>query len=80
MRRATGAAPWSCTRGHPEKDNRPSCQAGCDASPTAAIVDSQSAKRADTAKGFVVLSKRWLVERTIAWLNRCRRVSKDWDA
>src|SRR6476661_2026694 len=28
-------------------------------------------KRSDRAKGFVVLSKRWIVERTLAWLNRC---------
>ena len=28
------------------------------------------------AKGFVVLPKRWLVERTFAWLNRCRRFAK----
>ncbi len=33
---------------------------------------------ADTAKGFVVLPKRWVVERTIAWLNRRRRLAKDW--
>ena len=32
---------------------------------------------ADQAKGFVVLPKRWIVERTIAWLNRCRRLAKD---
>ena len=28
---------------------------------------------------FVVLPKRWLVECTIAWLNRCRRLAKDWE-
>jgi transposase len=36
-------------------------------------------KRCDRAKGFVVLPKRWIVERTIAWLNRCRRLAKDWE-
>ena len=34
-------------------------------------------KRSDRAKGFVVLPKRWIVERTIAWLNRCRRLAKE---
>ncbi|MFC1757908.1 transposase [Planctomycetota bacterium] len=30
-------------------------------------------------KGFVVLPKRWIVERTFAWINRCRRNSKDYE-
>ena len=36
-------------------------------------------KRSDRLKGFIVIPKRWVVERTFAWLNRCRRLAKDWE-
>jgi transposase len=38
--------------------------------------DLEIVKRSDTAKGFVVLPKRWIVERTLSWIGRCRRLSK----
>jgi putative transposase len=37
------------------------------------------AKRCDTIQGFVVIPKRWIVERTFGWLNRYRRLSKDYE-
>ncbi|HLF03246.1 MAG TPA: IS5 family transposase [Anaerolineales bacterium] len=36
-------------------------------------------KRTDEMKGFVVLPKRWLVERSFSWLGRHRRLSKDYE-
>ena len=39
----------------------------------------QIVKRSDAAVGFEIVPKRWIVERTIAWLNRCRRLAKDWE-
>jgi hypothetical protein len=67
---------------------------GCDMSlPTAPIVAPNSApldkigrwtieivKRSEAAAGFVVLPRCWVVERTFAWLNRNRRLAKDFEA
>ena len=44
-----------------------------------AQVNVEIVKRSDRVTGFVVLPKRWVVERTFAWLNRCRRLTKDWE-
>jgi len=36
-------------------------------------------KRSDIAKGFYILPKRWIVERTYGWPGRCRRIVKDYE-
>ena len=36
-------------------------------------------RRSDAQKGFAVLPRRWVVERTFGWLNRSRRLSKDYE-
>ena len=41
-------------------------------------INVEIVKRSDVGK-FVVLPRRWIVERTIGWLNRCRRLAKDWE-
>jgi putative transposase len=46
---------------------------------TAGLVVEVVAKPAG-ATTFAVLPKRWIVERTFAWLGRCRRLSKDYEA
>jgi len=44
-----------------------------------AQVDVEIVKRSDKAHGFIVPPKRWVVERILAWLGRCRRLAKDWE-
>jgi len=36
-------------------------------------------KLAEAKKGFVLLPKRWVVERSFAWMTRCRRLVKDYE-
>ena len=58
---------------------------GYQGKPTAYEVQNQAGisleivKRSDTVKGFYVLPKRWIVERTYGWLGRCRRLGKDYE-
>ena len=37
-------------------------------------------RNAKQIKGFIVLPKRWVVERTFGWINRARRLAKDFEA
>lgn len=39
----------------------------------------QVVKRSDDIKGFTVLPRRWVVERTFGWLTRCRRLCRDYE-
>ena len=36
-------------------------------------------KRSDDVKGFQVLPRRWVVERSLGWLTRCRRLCRDFE-
>ena len=47
----------------------------------ASLIAITVVKRSDRAvKTFVVLPKRWVVERTLGWINRARRLAKDFEA
>jgi transposase len=37
-------------------------------------------KRSDDMKGFLLLPRRWVVERTFSWFGRNRRLAKDWES
>ena len=39
----------------------------------------QIVKRPEGTKGFLLLPKRWVVERTVGWFGRYRRLSKDYE-
>ena len=39
----------------------------------------QPVLRSDARKGFVVLPRRWVVERTVAWLTQCRRLCREYE-
>lgn len=39
----------------------------------------QPVLRSEGQKGFMVLPRRWVVERTFAWLTQCRRLAKDYE-
>ncbi|MFF3127957.1 transposase [Streptomyces sp. NPDC057908] len=39
----------------------------------------ETVKRTDDTKGFVVLPRRWVVERTLSWLMRSRRLARDYE-
>lgn len=42
-------------------------------------IDFEKASRPESARGFVPVAKRWVVERSIAWTNFFRRIVKDYE-
>jgi transposase len=72
----TGAATWCCARVRRNGAGGLMMSEEWTALPH---VNVEIVKRPDTAVGFKLVPRRWIVERTIAWLNRCRRLAKDWE-
>jgi len=42
-------------------------------------IELRAVERSPMQKGFAVLPRRWVVERTFAWLSRCRRLARDYE-
>jgi len=42
-------------------------------------IDLEVVKAPETKRGFVLLPRRWVVERSFAWATRCRRLVKDYE-
>jgi len=42
-------------------------------------LDLEIVQRPPHAQGFILLPRRWIVERTFAWFGHCRRLSKDYE-
>jgi transposase len=62
--------PYDVVRQAASLDEQDGLKAAC------AQVSVEIVRRCDVSR-FVVLPRRWIVERTIGWLNRCRRLAKD---
>ncbi len=44
-----------------------------------ANISIEIVRREPYMKGFVVIRKRWVVERTFAWIMKCRRLVRDYE-
>lgn len=42
-------------------------------------IESEVVKHHEAKRGFVLLPKRWVVQRTFVWLNRFRRLTRDYE-